>query len=221
MQQSRVYTSYNLFFLIPFLLWFLSGGVALFLYDKQLLFSYVNTNYSLYGDIAMYYITKMGESIFIIPLLISLPFVFKQLRTWKYLSAALLGNIGAFLLSQSLKSIYNEPRPLNFFQEAKWIHMADHWERYFHRSFPSGHTTGAFAAFCFLSLFLAPRHKWWGAIFFLLAVLVAYSRLYLAAHFFLDVYVGSIIGTFFSILAVRIFYKTPSQGIMHYRNLHS
>jgi membrane-associated phospholipid phosphatase len=63
------------------------------------------------------------------------------------------------------------------------------------RSFPSGHTCGAFSLYCLLSMLLVPKYKWLGMVCFIFAISTAYSRIYLAAHFFEDVYAGSIIGT--------------------------
>ena len=42
-----------------------------------------------------------------------------------------------------------------------------------------------------------------------MAMLVGYSRVYLAAHFVLDVYVGSIIGVFFTILVLAVMRRYP------------
>lgn len=214
MKGKQVYTSYNPFFLIPFMLWVVLGGFFLGNYNKQILFSYINSRYSEIRDITMYFVTHMGEGIFIIPILLLIPLLIKKLRTRKYILTALIANVGAFLISQALKSFFNEPRPLTYFKSSDLVHIAEEWEHHYHRSFPSGHTTGAFAFFCFLSLFLTPHHKGWGLFFFAMALSVAYSRIYLAAHFFLDVYVGSIIGTVFSIFAVSVFYKTPYRAMI-------
>jgi membrane-associated phospholipid phosphatase len=67
---------------------------------------------------------------------------------------------------------------------------------------------GAFALFTFGAMFLKPPYRIWGALFFLSAMAVAYSRMYLAAHFFEDVYAGSLMGAGFSMLTVSVFYKT-------------
>lgn len=213
MKDKQVYTSYNPFFLIPFTLWVILGGFFLSSYNKQILFSYVNSRYSETRDIAMSLITFMGEGFIIIPVLFLLPLLIKKLRSWRYIFTALTANVGAFLLSQTLKSYFNEPRPLTYFDNTTLVHIAKEWDHHYHRSFPSGHTTGAFAFFCFLSLFLTPHHKGWGLFFFAMALLAGYSRIYLAAHFFLDVYVGSIIGTVFSTFAVSVFYKTPYRAM--------
>ncbi len=209
MKHQQVYTSYNPFFLIPFLLWVVTGGLLLGNYDKRVLFLSINSRYNELLDVMMAGITFIGEGYVIIPVLLLLPLLIKKLRNLTYIFAAITGNIGAFILSQTLKSYFNEPRPLTYFEPQNLVRVAEGWEQYYHRSFPSGHTTGAFAFLCFLSLFLSQRHRAWGLVFFLMAMAVAYSRIYLAAHFFLDVYAGSIIGTVFSIFAVFIFYKAP------------
>lgn len=208
MKDNTIYAIYNPFFIIPFLVWFFTGGALLSYYNKDVLFSSINGRYNSYGDAAMYYITYMGEGFVIIPTLLLLPLVIKTLRTRAYFVAALIANIGTFLLAQGLKSYFNDPRPLTYFK-GTIVHIAENWDHHYHRSFPSGHTSAAFAFFCFLSLLLSNKYKAWGVLFFCLALLVGYSRIYLAAHFFLDVYVGSILGTVFSIFAVSIFYKAP------------
>ena len=58
-------------------------------------------------------------------------------------------------------------------------------------SFPSGHTTASFAA----ALALTAFHPRWGAAALTLAVLVAWSRLYLFVHWPTDVAAGILIGT--------------------------
>jgi membrane-associated phospholipid phosphatase len=75
------------------------------------------------------------------------------------------------------------------------MHYRPEWPVLLERSFPSGHSEGAFSFLCFLSLLLPYRYNKLGILFFLLALTVCYSRIYLAAHFFEDVYAGSIIGT--------------------------
>jgi len=98
---------------------------------------------------------------------------------------------------------------LNYFKEAPWIHTLPEWERLMERSFPSGHTAAAFCLFTFLAFILTPRYKWLGIVFFILAMLVGYSRLYLAAHFFHDVYFGSLFAVLFTILVVAIMRRYP------------
>jgi membrane-associated phospholipid phosphatase len=58
-------------------------------------------------------------------------------------------------------------------------------------SFPSGHTSAAFALFACMAL-ISPRK--WAPLWITAAWAVAYSRIYLSQHFLEDILLGSIIG---------------------------
>lgn len=195
---ERPYISYNPYFIIPFLIWVVIGGIALLFHDRQVLFAMVNTRHTETVDILMVLCTRMGEGIVSVVLLSALLFI-PSLRNKWYVIAALLTNALPALLTQVIKSSINAPRPLTVFKGAQWVHTLPEWPRLMERSFPSGHTCAAFCLFCFLSFFLSYGHRAWAILFFLLALLVGYSRLYLAAHFFHDIYAGSILGTTFTI----------------------
>lgn len=62
-------------------------------------------------------------------------------------------------------------------------------------SFPSGHTTAAFA-YSFYWFIALRRIPFISFIGLLLAYLVAVSRIYLVQHFFIDVVAGCVLGTF-------------------------
>jgi membrane-associated phospholipid phosphatase len=68
-------------------------------------------------------------------------------------------------------------------------------------AFPSGHSSTVFAMALFITMII--KDKRWGLFFSFLAIITAYSRVYLAQHFFGDIYVGSIIG-FLSALIVFV-----------------
>ena len=178
----------------------------LLLAEKGTVFRWVNEYYANSSDIFFEVVTHFGEGAIIIPVLV-LIMIFPQFRNWRYVIAAIIANVGTLIVSQTIKSVVNAPRPLNYFQDAPWIHIAENWEKHYHRSFPSGHTAGAFAFFCFLSLVLGEKHRGWGFVFFIIAMLVGYSRIYLALHFFADVYVGSILGVMVCLLVVSVIYK--------------
>jgi membrane-associated phospholipid phosphatase len=69
-------------------------------------------------------------------------------------------------------------------------------------SFPSGHTTTAFAMFILVSAYLPSR---WRAVPVAGAVIVAAARLYYGEHNFLDVLAGAAMGTAFATLLWFLF----------------
>jgi len=102
----------------------------------------------------------------------------------------------AGLLCTSLKLIVKRPRP---FKTYDFIRAKDKVGPF---SFPSGHTTFAFAAATSLSL---AYPKWFVvAPAYLFAGLAAYSRMYLGVHFPLDVFGGLVIGVGSSILVWEV-----------------
>lgn len=198
------YHSYNPYFLIPFALWIIVGGVALLAFNKQVLFATFNTHHTGFLDEVMLYVTSLGEGV--IGTVIMLILLGRSnLRNWWYFTAAVFCNtIPSLVITQMIKHAIHAPRPLKYFDGAAWIHFAEKWPRLMDNSFPSGHTCSAFSLFCFLSFLLPQRHRVLGLVFFIMALMVAYSRMYLAAHFFEDVYAGSIIGVIFVILIISL-----------------
>ena len=67
-------------------------------------------------------------------------------------------------------------------------------------SFPSGHTIASFEA----AAVLLYRNKKWGIPPLLLAILIAFSRLYLYVHYPTDVLCSVVLGALFGILACQL-----------------
>ena len=187
---------YNPWFVIPFLIWALLGAVLLLVFDRQVLFGTVNTHHTALLDTIMHVLTEMGNGVGISIVLLSL-LVFKSCRNWWYFFAAIFCNVIPALLVQLLKGIFDAPRPFEYYKsDSSWIHFDPSWgEKLFFHSFPSGHSAGVFSMCCFLSLILPAHRSGWGLALFFFALLVCYTRMYLAAHFYADVYVGSLLGT--------------------------
>ncbi len=72
-------------------------------------------------------------------------------------------------------------------------------------SFPSGHSTSAFAVF--ISLMFLSDNFFMKLLWLLIAFLAAYSRTYLSQHWLVDIYFGSLIGFSFSIFFYFFLYK--------------
>ena len=105
---------------------------------------------------------------------------------------------GFMLCNASLKPLLDRLRPCEVHPgELIYACPAD-------GSFPSGHTTASFAA----SLALACFHPRWGTAAFTLAVLIAWSRMYLFVHWPTDVAAGMLIGTVCAAGAVALLRRT-------------
>ena len=125
---------------------------------------------------------------------------------WGWLG--LLGFALPSLLSQLLKHTFfdNVLRPSNDMIGGS-LHFVPGVEIYGYNSFPSGHSITAFSIALTL-IYLFARRPLWQVLLFLWACSVGYSRMYLAEHFFADVYGGAIIGVVATALALWIGEKT-------------
>jgi undecaprenyl-diphosphatase len=105
-----------------------------------------------------------------------------------------LALIGEFIIvSRIIKPLVARPRPfmVNPSYQLLIAPLSD-------GSFPSGHSALSFAAAYVISHF----NRTWGIAAYVLATLIALSRLYLYVHFPLDVVGGALIGTLIGMLAV-------------------
>lgn len=104
--------------------------------------------------------------------------------------------VGSGVLVQAIKRTVPRLRPSNL---PDAIVAPD--ERIFHNSFPSGHTTTAFAlAMWVLLLTYRTRYRWWGYGALVLAGLVGLSRIYRGVHYPFDVLVGALLGVAWGVL---------------------
>lgn len=101
-------------------------------------------------------------------------------------------------------------RPALFFEGKLSLNFVPGVETYRYNSFPSGHTAAAFALFFMMSLLV--KDKRLGFLFFALAVLVGFSRIYLLQHFLMDVYFGAMLGVVVAIICWQISTKIPYFG---------
>jgi membrane-associated phospholipid phosphatase len=97
------------------------------------------------------------------------------------------------LVAQLMKKIWAAPRPRSIIEPGLYKNFLTGISGVGHDSFPSGHTTTAFALATVLALHAS--NKKWGVLFLCLAVLVGYSRIYLGQHFLPDVTMGALLGT--------------------------
>ncbi len=117
--------------------------------------------------------------------------------------------IGAIITNVAVKPLVARPRPYadpqGFFYPL-WQIMGAHTES--DMSFPSGHTTAAFASMVPLFVLCNKKTSWLALLF---AFMMGISRIYLVVHFPSDVLGGLIVGTVAGILAVVIGKKIPEK----------
>lgn len=107
---------------------------------------------------------------------------------------AIAGGLSIAFSEILLKNIIHRSRPeliLSF------TYLVDSTETF---SFPSTHATMAFAS----SWILSYSHPRWKYALYLLAFLIAFSRIYLGKHFPSDVIAGGILGTVIGVTAEKI-----------------
>lgn len=176
------------FFLFMTLLLVITGIFLLLVYEKGALFLSLNSIHTPTRDTFFYYATRLGDGWF--GLVVGIALLFVRMRMGiNLLSAYAISGI----LAQLLKRLVDTPRPLKWFPPDITLPVVEGIKLYTAHSFPSGHTTSAFAVFFVLAFYL--RHGAWQIFCFALALLTAYSRIYLCQHFPEDVLGGAVLGT--------------------------
>lgn len=116
---------------------------------------------------------------------------------WSGITALTAMGLGMMVTNLTIKPLVTRPRP--------WVAMEDFVTLVTSsdpHSFPSGHTTAAFAFGVALCLTLP--QKWAKATALVAAALMGLSRLYVGVHFPTDVLAGAVIGTLCGVLATYV-----------------
>ena len=151
--------------------------------------------------------THLGDSEFIIPLALVgvILCLFKKTRRIGFtLFMAII--VGTLITNVIMKPFVLRPRPFQSLAENvqywTWYTNAGAHPESLFRSFPSGHTTGAFEIGMALCFTVKNNKIRW--IFPVYSVLIGCSRLYLMVHYCTDVIGGMICGTVAAVIAFFI-----------------
>lgn len=99
---------------------------------------------------------------------------------------------------QVIKYFHHSARPGKLLEGMDYHNFVEGVTLHSLNSFPSGHTTSAFALAAILGF--AAKNKNYSILFLLIAAMVGYSRIYLGQHFMVDILAGSIIGVLSAII---------------------
>ncbi len=161
------------------------------------MFFLVNSHHNIFFDVFFYLITELGNTwTYIIVVIISL------FLPRKFTLILLTGLAISTILAQGLKHFVfdDAARPLAYFQDNTVVHHMEGSARLMRHSFPSGHSVSAFTLAAILLCVFNQRK--FDLIWLFLAILVAWSRVYLGQHFVGDVVFGSFLGVFSGTISV-------------------
>jgi len=206
-QFKRIYKTNPAFF-ITFCIWVILIITLLLLVTKKESFQFINSHHALWADILMTVNTFVGDGIFIIALAVLCCFF----RKWNYAKGIFGTYVFSGLVCCVLKSIFHAERPAAMFKGDPTFHVVSWLPVAYANSFPSGHTTSAFAMAATVAII--SKDKRIGLFCFILAALTGYSRIYLGQHFLEDVAFGSLLGVgatciYFIFMPMISFNKRP------------
>jgi membrane-associated phospholipid phosphatase len=199
MQTTPSVFNQNKVFFLALLFVLFSGTVFLFSNGKAAAFISLNAYHPFLLNVFFINYTFIGDGIFALCLILAMLFYYKR----KQQGLALLYSfLISGLIVQLIKNLVDSPRPKLFFEAGQYLHFIDGVSLANNSSFPSGHTATAFAIATVMALTM--KDKAFQLLILIAAVLVGYSRIYLAQHFLLDVMIGAVIGSSSGIVAVYL-----------------
>lgn len=196
----------NLYFFVPFLLFVITLGIILLNVSKVQLHVFINRYNSPFFDVFFKYTTFLGTGLFAV--LVSIGFLFRRLKESLFILFSVL--VSGFFVQVIKRLLLEEVlRPVKMMEGIHPLHLIDGVVMKMHFSFPSGHSTTAFALFFCLAAIV--KNKGLKILFFLIALIIAFSRVYLSQHFFVDIYAGSIIGVVVSLFFYKWIYLSEKE----------
>ena len=183
------------YYLLAYLILLLVSLVPQLFATQEELFLLVNSNNGPFLDKFFYFATYLGDGIFFILIMLMVA-LYSYHRAVLGVIIFVITSTFAQLLKRAI--FVDQLRPFAKLRGEYDIYIPEGVEPLSMNSFPSGHTTTAFSLAIFLVIITSGRIHW--TIMLVLAIIAGYSRIYLTHHFPVDVWVGSIIGTFGTLL---------------------
>ena len=190
----------NKLFFVAYIMFAIICITFICLWSKFEIILFTNSLNNKYLDLFFKYITTLGEEIVIFPILIISLFFLSYKNILMFIPCYIIaGGITQFLKRFIFYNYYRPNKLMTDFD----LHYVEGVEVANYFSFPSGHTTIAFAFWSFM--YFSIKRKKLGLCLFLICFLVGYSRVYLLQHFLEDVLVGSLVGLIISFITYYIY----------------
>jgi len=190
----------NAFVFGVFVLLWISGLVLVVSYPKAGLHIAINQWHSGFFDTFFKYVTWLGSGW--AAFLLALIFLFVQVR---HTVVFLVGNLLITIFIQVGKHLIFPAalRPVAYFKGIYALHLVDGVVMHAYNSFPSGHSATVFGIFVMLVFLI--KNRGLKFLWLTVALLTAFSRVYLSQHFMEDILAGSLTGTFVMFFTVYYF----------------
>jgi membrane-associated phospholipid phosphatase len=210
MTLPALYKENKLFFILCFLFFSASVFILLFL-SKEAGFYLLNTYHNNFLTPVFIGFTCLGDGFFCVAFGILL-FVFRR----RFLSLMVLSSYAVSgIIAQVLKYYIIEARPAVYLKNTSYPYFIDNVTLHNLHAFPSGHTASAFALAAVLSFSVKKKSD--SVLFLAGAILVGYSRIYLAQHFMDDVFAGAVIGLISAVICWIFFEKLFNHLLLRYK----
>jgi membrane-associated phospholipid phosphatase len=183
------------FFLGIFAVYIVLGAIGFLFYQQGIETLFFDRHHTPLRDDIFVFLTGLAEWQSLT--LIALVLLLTRLKYF-FIYMIDISIVGIVVMTLKLAVFPERVRPAIFFGSHQALHFVPGLRILTENSFPSGHTTVAFAAFFLLAIFI----KRTSASMALLAMslLVGISRMYLLQHFWIDVYFGSLLGILITLL---------------------
>lgn len=197
----------NIPFLFPYLLFLLAASSFISLHSKGEAHLIINRYHAEFCDHFFFFVTYLGDGYTVVAAVILLCFI-----KYRYALLMAVSNILAAGATQLLKHTLfaDQLRPKKYFEGIAELKLIPWVENYSYNSFPSGHTTAAFATFLCLALII--ENKALKFLMFAIALTIGFSRIYLSQHFLNDVMAGSAIGVAITLLVYHFVFGPQGGG---------
>jgi membrane-associated phospholipid phosphatase len=198
----------NLFFFVPYFIALIILFPLFILASKTEIHVFINQHCIPVLDYIFKYVTSLGDGLFAV--LVSILFLLISFRKSLFIFLTFAAG-GLFVQILKRLLFHNMLRPVKFFDGLYDLHVIEGVKIRYYMSFPSGHAATAFGLF--LCLAVMTKSNLIKSLCFVMASLVAFSRVYLSQHFLIDVYFGSMIGVAFALLFYQMLFSSGKKWL--------